>query len=223
MLSPAKRAVLLILLILAPAGVAACGGGDEEASAPAPAEEPAATTLTRSELISAGDGICAEVNAAIGTIQASEVSDETVKTTQIADLYAGVAERLDGLGTPSDGEAPSDVIAAATALGDPAATDPDAALAEFQAAAAEYGFTDCAEDPAAPVATDGDGGAGADSGTGTGSDGGTVEPAPPPAPEPTPAPTPAPTEPPTGGGVAPDSGGGSGGGSGGSSGGISPG
>ncbi len=220
MLGPVRKVLLLALMLLAPVGLAACGGGDEEASAPAPVEEPASTSLTQSELISAGDGICAEVNAAIGTIQSIETTDASVQTTQIADLYAGVAERLDGLGAPSDGDPPSDVIAAATALGDPTGSDPTTALAEFQAAATAYGFTDCAEDPAAPIST------GPDSDGGTGTDGGTVEPAPAPEPEPAPAPAPepapAPTEPPTGGGVTPnppDSGGGTGG----SSGGISPG
>ncbi len=221
MVRSATKALLLTLLLLAPLGVAACGGGDEETPAPVATEEPAAPDLTQADLISAGDGICAEVNAAIGTIQTIETTDSTVQATQIADLYAGVAERLEGLGTPSDGEAPTAVIAAAATLGDPATTDPTAALAEFQTAASAYGFTDCAEDPAAPVATGGD--SDADSGTG----GGTVDPAPAPTPDPAPAPAPAPTptEPPTGGGVVPtppSSGGGSGG-SGGSSGGISPG
>ncbi len=125
-----------------------------------PVEQPVAPDLTQAELISAGDGICAEVNAAIGTIQTIETTDETVQANQIADLYAGVAERLDGLGTPSDGDAPTAVIAAATELGDPANPDPTAALAEFQTAASTYGFTECAEDPAAPVSTGGDTGDG---------------------------------------------------------------
>ncbi len=219
MLGFARKALLLVMLILAPVGLAACGGGDEEQPEPAQVEAPATPDLTQAELISAGDGICAEVNAAIGTIQTIETTDETVQATQIADLYSGVAERLEGLGTPSDGDAPTEVIAAATRLGDPAGSDQATALADFQTAAAGYGFTDCAEDPAAPVA----GGDSTDGGAG--SDGGTSDPAPTTEPTPTPAPTPAPTptEPPTGGGVVPtppDSGGG---GSGGSSGGISPG
>lgn len=174
--------------------------------------EPAPSALTQTELISAGDNICAEINAAVGTIQASETSDETIKATQIASLYSGLAERLDGLGIPTDGDAPVDVIATAEALGDPATSDQETALAEFQQTAADYGFTDCAESPSAPISTGTDTDTGTDPGTDTG---GTVEPAP--------APEPAPVAPPdTGGGVAPappDTGGGSGG----SSGGISPG
>ena len=218
MLRPVAKALLLLLVLLAPVGIAACGGDDEEAAAPEPVEQPVTPDLTMDELVSAGDGICAEVNAAIGTIQTIETTDETVQSDQIADLYAGVAERLEGLGTPSDGEAPTAVIAAATELGDPAIADPEATLAEFQTAASAYGFSDCAEDPAAPVSTGTDtdtgAGTGTDDATDGGTDGATVDPAP--------APAPAPAEPPTGGGVAPsqpDSGGGSGG----SSGGISPG
>jgi len=209
-----RSALALCLLALATAGLAACGGGNEETAAPVTTPEPAPSALTQTELISAGDNICAEINAAVGTIQASETSDETIKTTQIADLYSGLAERLDGLGIPTDGDAPVDVIATAEALGDPATSDQETALAEFQQTAADYGFTDCAESPSAPISTgtDTDTGTGTDTGTDTG---GTVEPAP--------APEPAPVAPPdTGGGVTPappDTGGGSGG----SSGGISPG
>lgn len=216
MLRTSRSALALCLLVLAPAGLAACGGGDEEASAPVTTPEPAPSALIQAELISAGDTICAEINAAVGTIQTSETSDETIKATQIADLYSGLAERLDGLGIPTDGDPPVDVIATAEALGDPATSDQETALAEFQQTAADYGFRDCAESPSAPISTGTDTDAGTDSGTDTGTDtGGTVEPAP--------APEPAPVAPPdTGGGVTPappDTGGGSGG----SSGGISPG
>lgn len=207
-------AILLALLAFTPLGFAACGGGDE-AAAPAPTDEPAPTVLTQAEIISAGDGICAEVNAAVGTIQSAETSDPTVAAAQVADLYSGLADRLDSLGVPSDGDAPTEVISAARTLADQATTDTTTALEQFQTAAAAYGFTDCAEDPSAPVATGGD----TDTGAGTDT-GGTVEPAQ--APEPAPAPEP--VDPSTGGGggaapAPPDTGGGSGG----SSGGISPG
>ena len=213
---------MLVLLALAPVGLSACGGDSDEPAVPTTVEEPTAVTvLTQAELISAGDGICAEINAAVGSIQASETSDDELKASQIADLYAGLGTRLEELGTPSDGEAPTAVIEAAQALGDPASTS-ESALADFQTAATEYGMPTCAEAPAAPLDTGGtvDPGAGGTVDPGTG---GTVGPAPAPAPAPTPAPAPAP---PAGGGVPPDSGGGTGGGSGspgGSSGGISPG
>lgn len=215
MVRTSRLALALCLFVLGPVGLAACGG-DEQEAAPVTATQPAPTALTQAELISAGDSICAEINAAVGAIRAADTSDETIEATQIADLYSGLAERLKGLGAPSDGEVPVDVIETAEALGDPANADPDAALAEFQEAADEYGFTECAESPSAPLPTD----AGADTDTGADAetDGSVV-----PAPAPEPAPAPAPVEPPpTGGGVAPappDTGGGSGG----SSGGISPG
>lgn len=219
MLRSFKSALLISLLVLGPIGLAACGGGSEDTAAPVTTTE-TVPELTQADLVSAGDGICAEINAAVGTIQASETSDETVQAAQIADLYAGLAERLDSLGSPSDGEPPTDVIAAADDLGDPENIDREASLAEFQQAAADYGFTDCADSPEAPVSNVD--GSGIDSGSGTGSDTATdggVEPTPVPEPEP------APVDPSTGGGVVPvppDSGGGSGG-SGGSSGGIGPG
>lgn len=214
---------LLVLFALAPIGLSACGGSDGDDS-PAPVTEApvTATELTQADLVSTGDGICAEVNAAIGSIQASDISDDATKATQVADLYAGLADSLEGLGSPSDGEPPTDVISAARALGDLTAAD-ETALSTFQTAASDYGMLICAEAPAAPVDSGTDG-------TVVPTDPGTSEPAPAPAPAPTPAPAPEPVPaPPTGGGVtpvAPDTGGGtggSGGSSGGSSGGISPG
>ncbi|MFA9566469.1 MAG: hypothetical protein ACERLM_17495, partial [Acidimicrobiales bacterium] len=142
----------------------------------------------------------------------------SVKKTQISDIYGGMADRLAALGVPTDGPAPTEVIDAARALADSSAVDGAAALDELQTAAAAYGFTDCAEAPAAPSGT---GGGSSNSGDGSG---GSAEPTPAPTPTPTPAPAPAPAPAPpsTGGGVAPSTGGGSGGG-GSSSGGISPG
>ncbi len=195
-----------------------CGGGDDSASSTEPVDvAPASPTLSQADVISSGDGICAEVNAAVGSIQASETSDEALKATQIADLYAGLADRLENLGTPSDGDAPVAMIEAARALGEAETVDATA-LSAFQTAAQEYGMMTCAETPVAPVDTGSSTGTGTDGGTSTAPD---SAPAPTPAPDPAPAPAPTPT-PPTGGGVAPtppDTGGGSGG----SSGGISPG
>ncbi len=219
-------AVLLVLFALIPVGLSACGGdGNSEDPVPTTEEPAAASKLTQAELISTGDGICAEVNAAIGSIQASDLADDTTRATQVADLYAGLADSLEGLGTPSDGEPPTDVIAAARTLGDVDTAD-ETALGTFQTAASDYGMLTCAEAPAAPVDT------GTDGGTSVPTDPGTGDPVPAPVPEPEPVPAPAqvpsPT-PPSGGGVAPvppDTGGGtggSGGSSGGSSGGISPG
>lgn len=136
-------------------GAAGCGGGDDEGdAAPEPVEtttEPA--SITKAQLITQGDGICAEVNAAVGTIAASESADETIKETQISDIYSGMAERLDELGTPSDGDAPTAVIMAAQGLAESDASDGSDALETFQSAAGEYGFIECGEAPVAPVSS----------------------------------------------------------------------
>ncbi len=200
-------------------GVAGCGGDDDPA--PAPVETTTTDTagdLTKDELIQQGDDICAEVNSAVGTINSSTTADSSVQESQIADIYSGLAQNLDELGTPTDGDAPTDVIDAAKALSESGASGGDTALTDFQDAATEYGFTECGKDPSAPASS---------GGSSTGSDSST-------APEPTaPAPTaPPPSTPPpatappsTGGGVAPAEPPSSGGSSGGSNsgGGISPG
>ena len=202
-------------------GVAACGGSDDS-SDPAPVATTGTTeavAITQAELITQGDAVCAEANSALGSISTS-TADETTKSAQISDIYDGIAQQLGELGTPSDGEPPTDVIAAAQDLAD-GSTD----TTEFQTAAEEYGFVDCAE---APEATSYPSSTGTDS---TSTDSSSTETYTPPATDSTETYTPPVTTPPpsTGGGVAPvtpDTGGGTstGGSSGGSSsGGIGPG
>ena len=64
------------LAALALAGCGGGGGGDTTAAAPATAEE-TTPALTKEELITQGDAICAEVNAAVGTVVASEAESST--------------------------------------------------------------------------------------------------------------------------------------------------
>ena len=127
-------------------------------------------TLTKADLIAQGDAICAEVNAAVGTLGASE-TEASDQVSQTADLYGGMVERLQALGTPDDTEGyeefadAADELAQATsdaelasARGDEEALaaaqeDVSSSLAAFQEAAASYGFEDCAEAPSAPEAT----------------------------------------------------------------------
>lgn len=219
-----RNATILLLALVGTAGIAGCGGGgDDETPEPAPVEEPADTpTLTKNELITQGDDYCAEVNSAVGTINESS-ADDGLKQTQIAGIYSGLADDLNSLGAPTEGEAPTEVIEAAQALAESDATTAESALATFQSAADAYGFTECGEAPAAPTtSSEGSSSVPSDSGDSSGT---YVEPAPAPV-EPAPAPV-EPTPPPSsGGGVVPstpaDPGtGGSDGGS--SSGGISPG
>jgi hypothetical protein len=151
--------------------IAGCGGDDDETTpTPTTMATEAPASLSKEELIAQGDGICAEVNAAVGTVATTD-SGAASQAVQAADLYSGMAERLQGLGTPSDDSAGYDeFIAAAEQLAQAesdvqlaaergeeeeelttAESDASAALASFQSAATSYGFTQCAEGPSAPV------------------------------------------------------------------------
>jgi hypothetical protein len=172
-----QKTILLALTALVALLVAGCGGGgDETETTTTPTvEEPVA--LTKDELITQGDGICAEVNAAVGALSSSETEGEsaTGDSEKIANLYTGMVERLQDLGTP-EGDEPEYVnfMEAAEELGkvegelklaaereDLAATEEagqeaSAALEEFQSQAAIYGFEDCSAEPGqAPAVDDG--------------------------------------------------------------------
>lgn len=177
------RTPRLIALALTSAGLLAlsgCGGdGDEETTASKPAAEPA-PTLSKAELISQGDAICGEVNAAVGSVGTTE-SDVQEQTIQVATLYTGMVERLNELGEPEDAAAYAEFAEAAdefgqvegevklaaeradtVALGE-AATRATPALEEFQSAAGAYGFESCSEGPTtSPVTGTAPGGVGAE-------------------------------------------------------------
>jgi len=147
--------------------LAGCGGGDDSTESAPLATTPTVETVTQAELIERGDAICGEVNAAVGTIGTS--AEAGGAAAQAAGLYAGMVDSLKGIGTPQEAEGYPEFIAAAEALGtaedevelasereDPAAlegaeSNASSALADFQAAADEYGFEDCSEGPSAPV------------------------------------------------------------------------
>ncbi len=235
------RPFLLAFAVAAALVAAGCGGGDDSSETTI-ADTPttgAASGLSKDEYIQQGDAICAEVNAAVGAVDAS-ATDEADRLGQTADLYEGMIERLRGLGTPDDDAGLDDMLTAgddlvqATRDAELAAQrGDDSSLAEaevssnlenFQAEAGDYGFDDCAAEgalvvpgtpgaePAAPVTP-----------TEPVTPTAPVVPTEPVTPAPAPAPTPAPPPPPTGG--AGSGGGGTGGGSGGSggSGGVGPG
>jgi hypothetical protein len=171
-----QKTILLALTALVALLVAGCGGGGDETETTATptVEEPVA--LTKDELITQGDGICAEVNAAVGALSSSETEGEsaTGDSEKIANLYTGMVERLQDLGAP-EGDEPEYVnfMEAAEELGkvegelklaaereDVAATEEagqeaSAALEEFQSEAAIYGFEDCSAEPGQPPAVDG--------------------------------------------------------------------
>lgn len=164
---PRQLLPIPVLLALALAG---CGGGGDDSTAAAPVETTEATTaLSKEELIAQGDGICAEVNAAVGTV-GSTSSEASGQAAQVAGLYGGMVERLKGLGAPSEDSAGyAEFIAAAEALAQAednvklasereegealseAEAEASTALTSFQSAASTFGLEDCAEAPAAPV------------------------------------------------------------------------
>jgi hypothetical protein len=124
--------------------------------------------LSKEELIAQGDAICAEVNAAVGTVSASSTEGSS-QIAQEANLYGGMVERIKDLGTPEDSSGYPEFIAAADELsqaendaqlaserGDEsglvaAQESASSALASFQSAAGAYGFENCSEGPSAPV------------------------------------------------------------------------
>lgn len=163
-----RRLLTILAPSLAALAFAGCGGGGGDSSEPAPVvTTPTTTALSKAELLKQGDAICAEVNAAVGSVATGESESET---GQVADLYVGMVESLKRLGAPQEAAGYAEVSSAADQLsqaegevklaaerGDSAGlataeANASSALASFQSAAAAYGFEDCAEGPSAPVA-----------------------------------------------------------------------
>lgn len=172
MRTPGNKTILLVLGALVALLVAGCGGGggETETTTTPTVEEPVA--LTKEELIEQGDGVCAEVNAAVGAISSSEGAEESASedSEKIANLYIGMVERLQDLGAPEDEEAEYEKFAeAAEQLGQVEADlklaaeredvatveekgqEAAAALEEFQSQASIYGFEKCSEEPGLPT------------------------------------------------------------------------
>jgi hypothetical protein len=189
-MEPRKHLILALLLVAAVALIAAgCGGGDgDDTTAPVATTVEEPTALTKAELIERGDGICGEVNAAVGAIGASEEGEVAEQTEEVAGLYTGMIESIKDLGEPQEAEGYEEFIAAAdelakvegeiklaaersdtAALGE-AATESAPILEEFQAQAAIYGFEECSEGPSAPSAIPG-----TSAGAGTEEGGGEIE------------------------------------------------
>jgi hypothetical protein len=160
----------LIVAPLAALALAGCGGDDggDTTSAPVMATTTAAPSLSKEELISQGDAICAEVNAALASVSSNTTSSES-QVSQVADLYIGMVDSLQGLGTPDDDAGYDEVTSAADDLaqaesdakladerGDSAAlstaqTEATSAIVAFQTAAGSFGFTACSQGPGAAV------------------------------------------------------------------------
>jgi hypothetical protein len=164
-----KRAICLMTLPVA-ALAAGCGSGGGSSSTIATPTVPTQTTLSKDQFIKEGDGICAEVNAALGSLSSSSTSSANL-ASQRADLYEGMISRLRGLGTPDDQtgldqvlSAGDDIVTAeqkvveATNSNDSAAlssaeTEASSAESSFSSAASSYGFKDCGGAPTTPSST----------------------------------------------------------------------
>lgn len=166
-----SRHAWIVALPLATIAIAGCGGGgdDDETTASAPATTAAPPALTKAELIEQGDAVCAEVNAAIGTVASSAEAGDQV--TQVAGLYTGMVDSLKNLGAPDETDGYSEFVTAAEEFataedevklaserGDEAGvlsaeSKAASAFASFQTAAQNYGFEECGEGPSAPPAT----------------------------------------------------------------------
>jgi hypothetical protein len=155
---------LVALLALAVSG---CGGGGSESATTTAKKKVEAPALSKADFIRQGDAICAEVNTAIGSVEES-ASETGSQTTQIANLYTGMVQSLQGLGQPSEKAGYSEFMGAAEVLAmvegnlkkaadeedlvaeEEAAQEAAPAVEEFQSQAAVYGFEDCSEGPHAP-------------------------------------------------------------------------
>lgn len=161
-----RRALAIVLPALALLA-SGCGGGGGSDETTSPATTATTTALSKAQLIEQGDAICAEVNAAVGTVGSSS-SETSAPTAQAASLYSGMVNSLKNLGAPQEATGYSEFIAAAEALakaedevklsserGDSASlasaeSSASTALSSFQTAAQEYGFEDCSEGPKPP-------------------------------------------------------------------------
>jgi hypothetical protein len=174
---PSKLLTIAVALLALTALAAGCGGGGDETTETTATET--TTALTKAELITQGDAICGEVNAAVGALGASE-KEVPEQIEETADLYVGMVERIKGLGTPTEADGYAELIAAGDelskvegevklaseredtlALGE-AATRAAPILEEFASVAGDYGFQECSEGPSAPAPTGSGSGIGAE-------------------------------------------------------------
>ena len=210
-----KRVLCTGFLALVPLGVTACGGDDGIPITSFPTPTVTTQALTKADYITKADAVCAEANAALGSLAAA---DAATLATQQVDIYQNLVEQLNTLGLPTEDQVTLDQylaaiqeildnqekITLAQERGDTTSTaEFTTAIATAQSAAATaaetYGFNEC--------------GAGATATTTPAP--GTGEPAPAPTAPTTPPAAPAPG---TGGGTGGGGTGGGGGGGGGSGG-----
>ena len=96
--------------------VAGCGGGGGDDSSESTATTVAAPrALSKAELIEQGDAICAEVNAAVGSVGSSGTENSS-PASQAAGLYSGMVASLNNLGTPQETDGYAEFSSAAEEL-----------------------------------------------------------------------------------------------------------
>ena len=165
---PSRPLLLTALLIaLAALVVAGCGGGGGDETTDTTAEKTVEETpsLSKDELIKQGDAICAEVNAAIGSV-GNSAAEPSSQITQVSNLYTNMVENLQSLGEPSEDPAAYEPVMEAAeelsqvegeaklaaeredtaALGE-AASRAAPILEEFETQAGIYGFEECSKGP----------------------------------------------------------------------------
>jgi hypothetical protein len=168
---------LILAAALAALAISGCGGGGEDSTSTQATTE-TAPALSKAELISQGDAICGEVNAAVGAaeIVAAE-GEEVALETKVSGLYIGMVESIKRLGAPEESAGYSELMMTAeelskvegevklaaeredsVALGE-ASAKATPAREEFQNAAGEYGFESCSEGPRAPTSSGAESGA----------------------------------------------------------------
>jgi hypothetical protein len=163
-----RRIWILALPAIASLIVGCGGGGGSDSSESTATTVAAPTALSKAELIEQGDAICAEVNAAVGSVGSSSTENSS-PAAQAADLYSGMVASLNNLGTPQEADGYAEFSSAAeefakaenevklasergdTAGLEAAESSASSALTSFQNAASEYGFEDCSEGPSAPA------------------------------------------------------------------------
>ena len=83
---------------------AGCGGSNSSSpSTVATPTVPAQTSISKDQFIKEGDGICAEVNAALGSLSSGSASSASL-ASQRATLYQGMISRLRGSGVYLKGQ-----------------------------------------------------------------------------------------------------------------------
>ena len=164
-----RSPLLLVLLARRPALAAAllagCGGGSGSTESTAATTTATTAALSKAELIEQGDAICAEVNAAVGTVGSRAAPKPSSQVRQVgrplqrhgrqpeeARDAAGNGRILANSSPPPKnlrGGGRSQTRSRARRHSGLAAaeTNASAALASFQAAAQEYGFKECTEGP----------------------------------------------------------------------------